>query len=100
MLQLVIRNRSRRQDVYDPDRLFRGHVFDVEGRAAVLSTLIEKCEARHISPTRESLNDPEGRRRPGADWNSLALEIGDLPEFEAFFDRVRAFYLSLPWRES
>lgn len=42
MLQLVIRNRSRHQDVYDPDRLFRAHMFDVEGRAAVLSTLIEK----------------------------------------------------------
>lgn len=82
MLQQVIRNRSRRQDVYDLDRLIQDHVFDAEGREAVLSAFIEKCEARHITPTRGSLDNPEVRRRSGADWNSLALEVGALPEFE------------------
>jgi hypothetical protein len=99
MLQQVIRNRSRRQDVYDLDRLIRDHAFDAEGRAAVLSAFTEKCAARHITPVRTSLDDPEVRRRSGADWNSLSLEVGALPEFEACFDRVHAFYLSLPWKD-
>lgn len=99
MLQQVIRNRSRRQDVYDLDRLIRGHVFDDEGRAAVHAAFIEKCQARHITPTRESIDDPDVRRRSGADWNSLALEVDSLPEFGECFDRVRTFYLSLPWEE-
>lgn len=96
MLQQVIRNRNRRQDVYDLDRLIRDHAFDAEGRAAVFSAFIEKCAARHVTLVRASLDDPEVRRRSGADWSSLSLEVGALPEFEACFDRVRAFYLSLP----
>lgn len=99
MLQQVIRNRSRRQDVYDLDRLIQDYSSDAEGRASVFSAFIEKCAARHITPVRTSLDDPEVRRRSGADWNSLSLEVGALPEFEACFDRVRAFYLSLPWEE-
>lgn len=99
MLQQVIRNRSRRQDVYDLDRLIRDHAFDTEGRAALLSAFIGKCAARHITPARASLDDPEVRRRSGAAWNSLSLEVGTLPEFEECFDRVRAFYLGLPWEE-
>lgn len=97
MLQQVIRRRNRRQDVYDLDRLIGQHAFDDKMRAAIHAAFLLKCESRRITPSIESLDDPEVKQRSGADWETLALELGELPEFEACYARVRQFYRALPW---
>jgi len=97
LLQQPIRNRFRRQDVYDIAFLIARHALDDEDRAIIHRTLIEKCATRHITPTAASLVDPEVRRRAEADWESLGLEVEDLPAFAACFDRVAELYAALPW---
>jgi len=97
LLQQPIRKRNRRQDVYDIAYIIEGHDLTDEDRAAILATLIDKCRTRGIEPDRDSMDDPEVRRRAEADWKTLALELGDLPPFDERFEMMRGLYLSLPW---
>ena len=98
MLQQVPRRRNRRQDVYDLDLLIRTHEFDDILRAQILDVFIAKCRSRHIEPTRSSLDDPEVKRRSRAEWQTMELELGEVPNFESCFARVSEFYQNLPWK--
>jgi len=97
MLQQVTRNRERRQDVYDLDILIKDPEIDAACRKDILEAFIEKCETRDITPNRASLDDPEIRKRSSANWHTLELELGHVPEFDDCFQRVSEFYRSLPW---
>lgn len=97
MLQQKERNRNRRQDVYDLDRLIDGREFSTEDLAQILEVFVAKCLSRDIKPTTDALDDPEIRKRSGADWQTMELEIGTLPEFEGCYKRVLGFYRGLPW---
>ena len=98
MLQQVPRRRNRRQDVYDLDLLIADNQLDDSCRVQILDALIEKCRSRHIRPDRASLDDPEIKRRSGADWHTMKLELGEVPDFEDCFARVSQFYRDLPWQ--
>ncbi len=98
ILQQVKRKRNRRQDVYDLDLLIVGNQMDDSYRAQILDAFIEKCRARHINPTRTSLDDPEIKKRSGTDWQTMELELGEVPDFEDCFARVSQFYRDLPWQ--
>ena len=97
LLQQVERNRYRRQDVYDLallSRLPRDKSVD----ASILESLLIKAWARRIEPDRESLGDEEIKRRAAAEYPTLKDEVqGELPDFEATYAEVTAFYQSLPW---
>jgi len=97
LLQQKMRNRNRRQDVYDLDMLIRGGRMDEIDPGEFLDALVEKCAARRIEAHRESFDDAEIKRRAGRDWSSMKLELEDLPDFEDCYERVSAFYRSLPW---
>ena len=97
ILQQVTRKRNRRQDVYDLDLLIGDDQIDDSCRAQILEAFIEKCHSRHISPNRLSIDDPEIKRRSGADWHTMKLELGEVPNFEDCFSRVSQFYRDLPW---
>lgn len=97
MLQQKERDRNRRQDIYDLDRLIAGNKFDDELRRQVLEAFLAKSRSRDIEPTRDSLDDPEIKRRSGAEWHTMQLEIGNLPAFEDCYRRVAAFYVAMPW---
>ena len=43
------------------------------------------------------MDDPEIKRRAAADWDTLTLEVSDLPNFEERFALMRDLYVSLPW---
>ena len=43
------------------------------------------------------LDNPEIKRRSGDDWQTLELELGEVPDFEDCFARVSQFYRDLPW---
>lgn len=97
MLQQKERDRNRRQDVYDLSRLIAGNQFSDAMRRQVLDAFLEKSRSRGIEPTQNSLDDPEIKLRSGADWNSMKIEIGQLPEFEDCYRRVSEFYTGMPW---
>lgn len=97
LLQQPIRNRYRRQDVYDIAYLIEAHPLDERDRAVIYETLIEKCASRDIRPDAKSLEDEEVVRRAQADWDTLALELANLPPFDERFALVAELYGSLPW---
>ncbi len=97
MPQQMTRNRNRRQDVYDLHFLVADNDLDFAIRAQILDTLMEKSRSRYIEPTRLSLEDPEVKKRSGAEWGTLEVELGEVPDFEECFERVSEFYRSLPW---
>jgi hypothetical protein len=100
MLQQKERDRNRRQDVYDLNRLIESEKIDDGSRAQLLDAFIEKCRSRHIEPTAQSLDDPEIKTRSGKEWETIELEVGKLPKFEDCYATVSEFYRSLPWPTS
>ena len=99
LLQQSIRNRSRRQDVYDIAYLIETNELTDDDRRSILGTLIEKCQTRGIKVAPDSMEDPEIRRRAEVDWNTLELELDDLPPFDERFVMMRGLYESLPWEQ-
>jgi predicted nucleotidyltransferase component of viral defense system len=99
MLQQPSRHRNRRQDVYDLYRLLaRPEVRDGAFEAAVLQALKAKSSGRNLAVNRESIADPEVRRRSQRDYAYLQAEIAsELPEFERAYAAVRDYYEHLPW---
>lgn len=97
LLQQEERRRQRRQDVFDLDFLQRKFSFDATFKADLLESLVEKCRARGIKPNIRSFDNPEIGERASADWDSIKLETGELPEFESCFENVRRLYRDLPW---
>ncbi len=100
LLQQVSRKRNRRQDVYDLNLLVErfGDIDNFE-RSKILNSLIIKSKARlKIAPDINSFEDPELKSRAKKDYPSLESELeGELPDFEELFQKVAAFYRSLPW---
>jgi len=90
------RDRYRRQDVFDLWYLLENCQDEIE-HSDTLKILRAKCEGRGISPSPESLADEEVRERAKKDWETIALEIGDLPDFNECYSRVEEFYRNLPW---
>lgn len=97
MLQQIPRNRRRPQDVYDLDLLIRDDQINSTTRRQILDAFIETSYSHHLRPDRASLDDPEIKRRSGAEWKALKLELNEVPHFEDCFARVSEFYQSLPW---
>ena len=97
LLQQPVRKRNRRQDVYEIAFLIDDHDFSGDDKATILTTLIEKCRSRGIDAKQDSIDDPEIKQRAQADWDTLALEIGDLPPFDERFALMRNLYVSLSW---
>lgn len=97
LLQQPGRNRNRRQDVYDIASLLQQFSLDVGEREHLLALLLEKCRARGLEPDRDALGDPQVRGRAARDWDTLGLELEELPKFDDCFEAVNAFYHSLPW---
>ena len=97
LLQQPSRNRNRRQDIYDIAFLLQDNQPDAAACGTILATLIEKCRSRGITPGPDSLDDDEVRSRAAKEWETLRLEIADLPAFDDLFAVVAEFYRSLPW---
>ncbi len=97
LLQQVVRERNRRQDVYDIAYLVEqlGESIDLD---AVLQSFLEKCRSREIEPTPDSISNPEVIRRAREDWDTMQLELQEpLPAFDDRFAVVETFYRSMPW---
>ena len=100
LLQQPEKRKNRRQDIYDISLLLEAFPFDPEEKKDILSSLIKKCSSRGIEPDQNSLSSNEVRERAAAEWETLAIEIGqeELPDFDSCFARVEEHYKSLPWK--
>ena len=99
LIQQPIRNRYRRQDVYDIYMLLKVHGDpDDAQKAGILESLIEKSRSRNIEVTKESLSDPDIADRARKEYIQLDAEIvGELPAFDDAFAAVCNLYNQLPW---
>lgn len=99
LLQQPIRERNRRQDVYDLHLLFtRGRALDDAERASLLALLRASCRAKGIEPNFHSFADPQIRAMAAQGYEDLAPEVaGALPPFDEAYASVEAFYATLPW---
>lgn len=97
LLQQEIRNRYRRQDVYDLYSLIIRFPLDEDEKGKLLAILKEKCVARGVIADRSSLEQGPIVERAKADWGTMELEIGEIPDFDACFREVNALYKSLSW---
>ena len=97
LLQQVDRNCYRRQDVFDLAYLVERFSLDQKEKAHLLQVFRKTSASRGISPDRDSLSNPQIVQRARAEWDTLRLELGDLPGFEDRFGVVDLFYRSLPW---
>ncbi|MFK0299611.1 nucleotidyl transferase AbiEii/AbiGii toxin family protein [Brevundimonas sp. NPDC090276] len=97
LLQQPIRNRNRRQDVYDIAYLVDAHPMDDADRTTIHRILLEKCATRDIRPDAGSLENDEVVARAEAEWDTLRLEVADLQPFADRFALAAELYRSLPW---
>ena len=99
MLQQPVRDRARRQDVFDIHMLLNVRRAELEvGRREVLDALIAKCRDRGVTPMADGLRDEQVMARSRADYPRLADEIPRaLPPFDDVYRAVREYYESLPW---
>lgn len=100
ILQQVVRNRRRRQDVYDLNFLLAHYpqAQDVITKQKILDSLIEKAQSRGLAVAKESLSAPEVIKLSKAEYHLLVSEIeGPLPDFDTVYSVIQDYYESLPW---
>ena len=101
IIQQVVRNRNRRQDIYDIWHLLTTcPALTAEEKQQVLESFKRKSEARIDSTFihRDTLRRSDVKSASQVDYDTLKDEIaGDLPAFELAYERVVEFYESLPW---
>lgn len=97
LLQQELRNRYRRQDIYDLALLAKNFPLDGDEKIHLLAVFREKCRARQIDPTPSSLEDPEIISRARREWDTLELELEEVPDFDKCLQDVKHFYQELPW---
>lgn len=95
--QQEIRDRRRRQDIYDLSVLLGKFDFDADEKKEIHELLIKKCQARDIDPDQNSIDNKDNINRAKSEWSSLELEIGEIPDFDECFSVAEMFYKSLPW---
>jgi len=97
-LQQELRNRRRRQDIYDLRFLITGQFFDADIMQRILGVLLEKCHSRDIRPDRNSFDNEALIERARSEYHTIQDEVyGQTLDFESDFAIVSEFYRSLPW---
>lgn len=103
LLQQTIRNRNRRQDVYDIYYLLdvhKDHLKTNKSKSLVLNKLIKSSRNRNIEKYlhQNGILDEDIRQRSLQDFSTLALEI-DISEIDpdSMFEEISKYFCSLPW---
>lgn len=99
-LQMGIRNRIRRQDIFDLYLLLDKHPdIDNHEKAKILDSLLIKAESRNVPVNKMSFCNEELKKRAAKEYPELEHEVeGKLPDFDYIFTIVKRFYESLPWK--
>ena len=99
LIQQPIRDRGRRQDVYDIAHILDQDEISLVDKSLLKTAIIAKSMGREVESaiTQQALANPEVAARAKADWMSLGDELEVLPNFDPLFEKVRLFYESLLW---
>ena len=100
ILQQVVRNRSRRQDVYDLHHLISNYSAHSDGeKFQVYNLLIEKSVGKSIDEylNKLALQNPEIRSRSQEGFDELIYEDVEEISFDAAYLVVQEYFESLPW---
>jgi len=100
ILQQVVRNRRRRQDVYDLNFLLAHYpqAMDTATKKKILDSLVEKSHSRDLAVNKESLSNPEVIKLSREEYHLLASEVEEpLLDFDTAYSVIRDYYESLPW---
>jgi predicted nucleotidyltransferase component of viral defense system len=100
LLQQQVRNRYRRQDVYDLYYLIRRVSSELDGiRPEILCALSESALSKSLEISKNSMRDEDIRLRTKHEYNQLEQEVsaGELPDFDIAYEAVMRFYESMPW---
>lgn len=98
IVQQRLRNRYRRQDIFDVARLVSSRGFSAAEVARIHEIFCLKCRSRDIEPTRAMIDDPELRARSRERYGDLRLDTGGAPlHFDADFQAVATLYHAMPW---
>ena len=99
LLQQTIRNRNRRQDIYDL-ALLLNHVdhWTQSERTMLKSLIVASAEPKGIQAQANSMSDPKIMEMAAKGYEDMAAEVdGPLPAFDDIYQQVLKFYESLPW---
>jgi predicted nucleotidyltransferase component of viral defense system len=101
LLQQPVRNRFRRQDIYDLALLLEKFpTEEIEEKLRVLQSLRVSAQSRALPIDQTSLRNPAVKEMAKRDYQLLSAEIdGALPDFDAAYQLVTKFYETLPWDE-
>ncbi|WP_457809508.1 nucleotidyl transferase AbiEii/AbiGii toxin family protein [Kushneria sp. EE4] len=102
ILQQVVRDRSRRQDIYDLYLLVSNYATKnkVEMQE-VLETLFAKSEGKGIEEflNQQGISDPRVVEASRKDYLDMSDEIsGELPDFDEAYEVIRLYFEDLPWQ--
>lgn len=100
ILQQVVRNRSRRQDVYDLHHLISNYSAHSDGeKFQVYNLLIEKSVGKSIDEylNKLALQNPEIRSRSQEGFDELIYEDVEEISFDDAYLVVQEYFESLPW---
>lgn len=100
ILQQVVRNRSRRQDVYDLHHLITKFAKNTEAeKAQIYQSLIDKSVNKKIDEylRRSALQDPKIRSRSEEGFDELEHEDVTEVSFDVAYSLVQKYFESLPW---
>jgi hypothetical protein len=99
LLQQTIRNRNRRQDIYDL-ALLLNHVdhWTQPERVMLKSLIVASAKSKGIEAKADSMSDPKIMEMAAKGYEDMATEVdGPLPVFADIYQQVLQFYESLPW---
>ena len=98
IIQQPVRNRYRRQDIFDIARIAAHRTFDDMEKRQIFDLFMKKSLEREIQPTREMISHPELYTRSKEHYHQLSMDSGNTAlDFDRDFEIVRQFYLDLPW---
>lgn len=103
LLQQVVRNRGRRQDVYDLNHLISKEAKNTpEEKTVVYQSLIRQSEGKNIEAylNKYALDDPEIKSRAQENYHLLKIEVENNPlNFEEAYNFINSYFKSLPWED-
>lgn len=100
VLQQVVRERNREQDIYDLWYLLTSYTFNGTQKHEILSSLMKKSEGKKLDDYLHAaaLAQPEIRDRSSERYGDLKDTVKELPDFDVAYGVVEGFFGSLPWQ--
>ncbi|MGQ9369400.1 nucleotidyl transferase AbiEii/AbiGii toxin family protein [Azospirillum sp. ST 5-10] len=98
IVQQKVRDRYRRQDIYDIARVVSQRRFTPGELAKIHAIFLTKARSRNFEPTSDMMDDSELRERSRRRYDEMRFDrTGAALDFEADFAAVASLYRSLPW---